>query len=246
MKVQGVIFDLGGTLSARLRISYEEANATALMHWLGDRAIAVDDGFVRALVRERQLRFVELAGSTREFPAAEALRPVLQQHGAPVDPAFLVDAEAAFFAPELDAMRPLPGAVDLLRHLRRLGLFVGLASNASSHYFVVETCRRLQFAPYLDPIVSSAAIGWAKPDPRIYQAVLARWSLPPTAAVMVGDTLEADIVGARRVGLRTVLLTAEHTTPDIHRRSRDEVVDVQPDAVAGDLREVSRLIEVWR
>ncbi len=246
MTVHGVIFDLGGTLSARLPISYEARNADALLRWLRARGVPMGDGFAEALVRERQLRFDERGSDVREIPAAAALGPVLQRYGAPLDPAFLAEAEAAFFAPELQAMRSLPGAVELLRHFHSLGLFVGLASNASSHYFIMECCRRLGFASYLDPIASSAAVGWAKPDPRIFQAVLARWSLPPAAAVMVGDTLEADIVGAHQLGLRTILLTAEHRTPDIHRQPLSPPADLQPDAVAGDLPEVGRLIEAWR
>lgn len=246
MSVHAVIFDLGGTLCARLLVSYEEQNATALMRWLQHCGFPVNNDFVPELIAERRRRFDERASSVIEIRASEALEPVLRQSGAPLDSAFVAEAEVAYFAPELDAMQPLPGAVDLLRQLHQLGLFVGLASNASSHYFVAECCRRLQFAPYLDPIVSSAGVGWAKPDPRIFRAVLTRWSLPSAAVVMVGDTVEADIVGAHRLGLRTILLTAEHQTPDIFRRSVDPTAEAQPDAVAADLQEVGRLVEGWR
>lgn len=246
MTIRGVIFDLGGTLCARQTASHEELNAEALGRWLRTRGIKVDDAFVPALTGERERLFDAHAGSNREAPAAEALRPILQRYGAPDDPRFFADAEAAFFVPELEAMRSLPEAVELLRRLHDRGIVIGLASNASSHYFVVECCRRLNFAAYLDPIVSSAAVGWTKPDPRIFQTVLARWSLPAAAVVMVGDNLEADIVGAQRVGMRTVLLTAEHHVPDIYRRQPPSGGDIHADAVAISLAEVGRLIERWR
>ncbi len=247
MRVRGVIFDLGGTLCARQTASHEERNSQALRRWLLTRDVRVDAGFEAVLVSARQRIFDMRGDSGRELPAADAFRPVLRQYNAPDDLAFLADAEAAFFAPELEAMQPLPGALDLLRHLRDLGIVAGLASNASSHYFVSECCRRLQFALYLDPIVTSAAVGWTKPDPRIFHAVLAHWSLPPTAVVMVGDTLEADILGSQRLGMRTILLTAQHHIPDIYRsRHALPTADVSADAVADSLPAVGQLIERWR
>ncbi len=246
MIIQGVIFDLGGTLCARQTASHDELNAQALGRWLRTRGIRVDDAFVPALTGERERLRDTRAGSNREIPAAEALRPILQRYGAPDDPRFLADAEAAFFVPELEAMRSLPGAIELLRRLHNRGIVIGLASNASSHYFVVECCLRLSFAAYLDPIVSSAAVGWTKPDSRIFQTILARWSLPAAAVVMVGDNLEADILGAQRVGMRTVLLTAEHHVPDIYRWQPPSAVDIHADAVASSLPEVGPLIEHLR
>ncbi len=246
MRVRGVIFDLGGTLCARQTVSHEGRNAEALRRWLSTRDIHVDAGFDAALVRARQRIFDMRGDSGRELPATDAFRPVLHQYNAPDDLTFLADAEAAFFAPELEAMQPLPGALDLLRHLRDLGIVVGLASNASSHYFVSECCRRLQFATYLDPIVTSAAVGWTKPDPRIFHAVLVPWSLPPTAVVMVGDTLEADILGGQRLGMRTILLTAQHHVPDIYPRGTLPTADISADAVTDSLPAVGQLIERWR
>lgn len=244
MTVQGVIFDLGGTLIARERVPdlfYEEANARALWQWLREKDLAIDESFVPALVAERQARFAERMQGTREIRAEAALRPALERYGVRVDVEFLTQAEAAFFEPELTAMHPLPDAIALLARLRGLSLRVGLASNASSHYFVAECCRRLGFTPYLDPIISSALVGWAKPDPRIFNAVLAHWSLPPTSAAMVGDTFNADIAGAHQMGMRTILLTAEHGPQD-HVSSEF----VRADAVAENLQQVGEIIEGWR
>lgn len=239
MPVRGVIFDLGGTLIRRYGPEYEDDNAEALARWLRNRNITVDETFVTALVAERQSRFANRRG-LREVLAEDALRPVLLRYGVQVDPEFLAQAEAAFFEPELRAMRPLPEAVNVLRQLPILGLLVGLASNASSDYFVVECCRRLGFAPYLEPIVSSAAVGWSKPDPRIFQAILTEWKLPAASVTMVGDYLEADIAGGHRMGMRTVLLTAEHGPLDAAASDA-----VRPDVIAHDLGEVGRIIGEW-
>jgi HAD superfamily hydrolase (TIGR01509 family) len=246
MHVRGVIFDLGGTLCARQTASHEEQNAQALRHWLGTRGVQVDDGFAGALINTRQRIFDSRGSSGRELLAVDAFRPIMHQYNAPDDPDFLAEAEAAFFTPELEAMQPLPGALELLRYLHEIRIVAGLASNASSHYFVSECCRRLQFARYLDPIMTSAAVGWTKPNPRIFQAVLAHWSLSTADVVMVGDTLEADILGAHRLGIRTILLTAQHHVPDIYRHGGAPAEECSPDAAVDSLIGVGQLIDRWR
>lgn len=240
-----MIFDLGGTLCARLSTSYEQLNAQALLLWLTSRGIQVDAGFVPALIDARERIFATRGDSGREVSAREAFQPIMHRYNLPNDREILAEAEAAFFAPELEAMEPLSGAVELLRDLRSFGIMVGLASNSCSHYFVRECCRRLQFAPHLDPIVTSALVGWAKPDARIFNAILTRWSLPPSAVVMVGDTAEADILGAHRLGMRSILLTAQHDIPDIFRRHAASAEDCPADASADSLAAVGQLIERW-
>lgn len=243
MMVQGVIFDLGGTLAALAAPqeagSLDRGNAVALLDWLRRRGFQVDDGFADAVVAERASCFARRARGVQEVTAAEALRPVLRRYGLRHDEASTTAAEAAFFEPELASMRPLPGARELLQRMRDLGLRAGLVSNASSHYFVIECCRRLGLAGDLDPIVSSAQVGWAKPDPRVFAPVLSAWSLPPSRVVMVGDTPSADIAGANRMGMRSILIapgTASGASAD---------ADPKPGAVAADLAEVRRLLEQW-
>jgi putative hydrolase of the HAD superfamily len=60
---------------------------------------------------------------------------------------------------------------------------------------------------YLDPILISAGFGLRKPHPDIFNAVLQKWDLPAEAVVMVGDLLEADILGAEKVGMRHIWMT---------------------------------------
>lgn len=189
---------------------------------------------------ERQSRWAARRGF-EEVTADAALRAVLARYGLPVDPDALTEAERIFFTPELEEVRPLPGGAALLARLTRAGLRTALVSNASSHYFVAECCRRLLFAEFLDPIVSSAAVGWMKPDPRAFQAVLRRWGLPPDAVVMVGDSLDADIAGAAGLGMRSIWLTAT-----LGPGARGPLESVRPDAVAASLDEVGSIIEGWK
>jgi len=188
---------------------------------------------------ERQARLAARTGF-EETTADAALRAVLERFGLPAEPADVEEAERTFFIPELAEARPLPGAAAMLARLNRDGLRTALVSNASSHYFVVECCRRLLFAEFLDPIVSSAAVGWVKPDPRVFQAVLRPWRLSPEAVVMVGDSLRADVAGAAQLGMRTILLRAAHEPG-----GPVSLDSLRPDAVAATLAEVADIVEGW-
>jgi putative hydrolase of the HAD superfamily len=58
----------------------------------------------------------------------------------------------------------------------------------------------------IDVAVSSAQHGFMKPHPSIFEAALKLASVSASEAVMVGDSLSQDVEGARRVGMRGVLV----------------------------------------
>ena len=59
-------------------------------------------------------------------------------------------------------------------------------------------------ARYFKAIVSSVDMECKKPDPRIFSEALSRLGSEPGETVMVGDRLDADIGGAKAMGMRTV------------------------------------------
>ena len=65
----------------------------------------------------------------------------------------------------------------------------------------------------LDGVVSSAQVGAAKPDPAIFRAALARAGVAAAHAVHVGDSPAEDVLGARAVGIRAVLLHRDPAAP---------------------------------
>jgi putative hydrolase of the HAD superfamily len=58
----------------------------------------------------------------------------------------------------------------------------------------------------MDLIVTSALVGYEKPDPRTYHAALEPLGIDPEFAVHVGDQPKSDVVGALGVGMNAVLI----------------------------------------
>ena len=94
---------------------------------------------------------------------------------------------------------------DVIRELHERGLTIGLISNTQR----CLTSFQSHFA--LDGLfavaVSSAAHGYMKPHPSIFQAALEQACVAADEAVMVGDSLGHDIEGALRLGMRAVLVS---------------------------------------
>jgi putative hydrolase of the HAD superfamily len=100
-------------------------------------------------------------------------------------------------------------APPVLRELRRNGLLIGLVSNTSRDLGrFVDT-----FSLEVDAAVSSGAHGKVKPDPSIFLVVLRQLEVEPGEAVMVGDSLSDDVVGARAIGMHAILLDREGRYP---------------------------------
>ncbi|MFD1065918.1 HAD family hydrolase [Oceanobacillus locisalsi] len=63
-----------------------------------------------------------------------------------------------------------------------------------------------ELTPYFEKIFISGNIGTGKPDPQIFYDCLEKLGIDPGDAVMVGDNLHTDILGANRTGIDSVWL----------------------------------------
>jgi putative hydrolase of the HAD superfamily len=61
---------------------------------------------------------------------------------------------------------------------------------------------------YFDQIIDSEMAGVKKPNPIIFNLALDRAGALPEKSLMIGDSLEADIMGAKSVGLHTIHFNA--------------------------------------
>ena len=117
-----------------------------------------------------------------------------------------------------------------LRTLRARGLKIGVVSNWDTRLKSISD--GLGLTPLVDFIVISAEVGVRKPDPGIFRMALDRAGVRAEEALHVGDLLEEDVEGARRAGVRAVL---------IDRRKR-----ITPGGSPADVKVVANLAELLR
>jgi len=104
--------------------------------------------------------------------------------------------------------------VPVLRRLRGAGLKLGLVSNTSRDLGAFVR----HFALDVDAWIASGSYGKVKPSPLIFRAALELVACEPADALMVGDSLEDDVEGARAVGMRALLLDRAGRFPDAEER----------------------------
>lgn len=94
---------------------------------------------------------------------------------------------------------PEPGAIEVLTGLRRRGLAIAIVSNWDCS--LGETLAPLGLSELVDLVVTSAEVGAAKPDPRIFHYALEGLAAVPGRALHIGDE-ECDRTGALAAGMR--------------------------------------------
>jgi putative hydrolase of the HAD superfamily len=95
-------------------------------------------------------------------------------------------------------------ALAALDDLRAEGVPLAIVSNAAHHSeSLLDT---FGFRDKVSATAMSWSVGALKPDPRIYSAALDTLGVPPGEAAFVGDGGDSELWGARRLGLRTILL----------------------------------------
>lgn len=108
---------------------------------------------------------------------------------------------------------------------------VGLISN--SHRSLASFQQHFELNGLIAAAISSSEHGYLKPHPSIFEAALKLVGVSAAESVMVGDSLPHDIEGARRAGMRGIL---------VHRSPGDAIPAVTDVPVIRDLSELSALL----
>lgn len=118
---------------------------------------------------------------------------------------------AEFETPATTAIEQLGGGyqvftdvLPVLERLREAGVKRAVISNADAD--VTELCTHMAFAHEMNVIITSAVVGWEKPDVRTFQAALHALGVDPADALHIGDQPRSDVVGALDAGMRAALI----------------------------------------
>jgi len=243
-KVHGVIFDLGSTL-----IDFEGDYASVIPESIATLA----DHLTEKGLEVQRLDFIEaFHGALSDYHARRdenhiehttlaILKEVLEElNGQTLEDDVLHGGLTAMYAVSEAYWQPKPAMLSVLDQLLSAGYRLGLLSNAGDEANVQRLIDKVGIRAFFDPILISAALGIRKPDPRPFQMIFEQWGLPASEVVMVGDLLEADILGAQRAGIHQIWLCEGRDS-----ESSTHLEEIQPEAIATDLTEVPVLIQRW-
>jgi putative hydrolase of the HAD superfamily len=212
-KPAAILFDWGHTLVNFPGILSDRAGHMACFARALDAAAAEASEWIRAVERERlagayeraAVRMVEASERTlREHRFEDRLAAAFAE-AAPREtvPESLIAALAQRLATEIAAgATPIEHAAETLGALSATSR-IGVVSNYPSTRAVIESLHRLGLAGHVHGVVVSEAVGWLKPDRRMFEAAFARFAVAPADVLFVGNDLVTDMRGARSAGCMT-------------------------------------------
>ncbi len=214
MAIAAITFDGAGTLFEPAEAVGATYARLAARHGIHARAAELEEAFRAAFAAAPPLAFpgaspTRLADHERAWWYAVVWR-VFGPRAA--DPAF----EACFTAlfahyGRGEAWRLFPEARDALSRLRARGIRLAVVSNFDGR--LPGVLAGLGLTPLLACTTYSTRAGAAKPDPAIFGQTVAALGVSPDETVHVGDSVVADVSGARAAGLRAVLVDRARRRP---------------------------------
>lgn len=153
----------------------------------------------------------------------------LHETNLPTDAAAFLSSE--FAATRRARQRLMPGARELLTDLfpsHHLALLTNGAPDLQR-----EKIAASGLESFFRAIAVSGEYGIGKPKPEIFHRLLAELGVEPGEAIMVGNSLERDIAGARNAGIRSVWIRVPGS---------EESADVTPEYTITSLSEIHGLL----
>ncbi len=186
--LSAAVLDLDGVLVDSEGINVEAARRAFAAH-----GIALDDADAALIVGRHPRDY--LADLVRRHPEAAGRIERIAAH------------QGRIYAGLARAVRPVPGAEDLVRGLRRRGLRLALATS-SNRAGAEAALAGLGLRDAFDAVLALEDVTRRKPDPEVYRRACAALRVDPAAAVAVEDS-EPGCRAARDAGLRVVALDRE-------------------------------------
>lgn len=213
--IRAVVFDLGQTLWHYDGIGpaedVYEAQARCvepLLSAWGERldapvAVVCGEIWERYMLEDRA---EWAAGSQVEPPLPLVIRSTLAQHGLAITSAQADEWWRAAWIPVRDfGVQLYPDARDVLATLHHCGIAIALNSTRPCTGAMLQRdIDDFDLTPYVRAAVCSGDTGLRKPHRSTFDLALSKLGVAAAEAVMVGDDAEADMHGAKSVGMTTV------------------------------------------
>jgi HAD superfamily hydrolase (TIGR01549 family) len=211
MKIQGVLFDLGGTLldyrrEEVLRAVLEERGIEVGNAEILEAYEVVDPIWTKVMASVPQEKlWPDSLLEQLDHLVLEQLR-LEKKHGALARFVRENWDRVDHQLPQSLVRRPFDDVLPCLNTLRGIGLKMGVVSNIPSLERLETEVEGLGLSRFFSVLVASGSVGVAKPDRRIFETAAAKIEESPSELLFVGDDLERDYHGATQASMKALLI----------------------------------------
>ena len=227
--IHAIGFDLFETLITVHNLAAREETMSRLLQSLQTSGLTVIPEAFAPLYRAAARRFSEAAHAEgKETHNRFWVSAALQELGyqvEPEDPRIALAVEA-YFSAFVDYAAPIPGTVDMLATLKTR-YRLGLLSNLTHAPAALRILDKLGMAPFFDAVLVSGELGYRKPHPRVFLALLEQLGTAKEHMAFVGDNLDVDVRGAQQAGIQPIWMNYVQSQKALKVQG---LVDPQPPA----------------
>ncbi len=191
--IKAVIFDLDNTLVDFFRMKKEAVKAAV--------AAMVDAGLDMSF-KQAYDDVMKIYG-TEGIEFQEVFDKFLAEKYGDINHKLLAAGVVAYRKAREAALVLYPHVTSTLTTLVKRGIKLAVITDAPPKQAWLRLCY-LNLHHLFDTVITSAETGTVKPAPQPFVMALDTLQVAPEEALMVGDWPERDMVGAKRVGIRTV------------------------------------------
>lgn len=231
------LIDFNRSLLPELSIDGEKHNSTfAPVYRVFERYYEGYDrdkfyySFVESYGKFQQLKSIE----NREFYNGERFKILLADLGIELAPrtGSLIDDMVAAHMGSLSSTMEFPeenrNALDLVFEKTDRMAIVSNFDYAPSAYMLLD---KFDIRKYFETVVISVEIGWRKPRPEIFLKALELVNTAPEDALFIGDNYQADVIGAKSVGMDVIWINKNDETINDNRYPPDHTVSKFADII---------------
>lgn len=226
-KIKTVFFDIDDALYDSTRQA-EAARRNAIKAMI-EAGLVLDE----KQVMNSLLKIVKKFGSNYQRHFNELLKEFDQEE----NPRIVAAGMVAYHNTKLTYLVPFRDTIPTLLDLRQAGYKLGIITNGLA-VKQWEKLIRLGIQHFFDIVIISENVGKEKPDEEIFKLASSQTGHEPNQAMMVGDRIDKDILGASRAGMVTVQILKGK-----HRKKNPKEPHEEPDYIIHDLEDILEILK---
>ncbi len=225
MRIKAVLLDFGDTLVGFDQFDYDACLRELHRTLLRDGVTLPYENFKKAYFEVRDRIYRETEDSLEEHSFCLRVSETLKQFGYYFDPndQLIISAVEAFMTLLIDSVtmdEKVPFVLQELHPKYKLAL----VSNFGHPPTIIQLLKKFNLVGFFDAICVSGDVGWRKPSPRIFRRVLNALRVTPSEAVFVGDAPYHDIQGAKKMGMKTILVKRGSVEEGVNKENPDKII----------------------
>lgn len=238
--IKAILFDLGGTLvyddskGELIRKAYQ--NVAKYLNVMGYNV--TEDEVTQVLLEVRKELSKYLINEYFDLDVLYMYWIALKKLGIKPTLSLVKGCIEAYYTIRASKVKFFPEAESVLKRIKKYNYKTAVVSNTNIGFDYVVA--NLNLREYFDVLIASYRITVRKPHPLIFIKTLEFLRVCSREAVMVGDSLNADIFGAKRLGIRAVWIVRDD---NINVEKILEKIKLQPDAIIKSLDELFDVID---